>query len=250
VSRPSVLFLGGNGHSPARLAGARAVLERFRPFDLEEVAYPRAASWDSLLAGVSRQVDERPPGSDLRLAYATGVGALVALALRATARLPVPLVVQGGVLWGLETRLFPRLMRIPPLPRLLAIALRTGVARRRFAARHFRTSHPPDVLDAFFDGYRDADAFTAWFGWLRPPLLRSLEREIAGRPRALEGVEAWWGARDSVVGPGEWRATERALARRLPLRVFAGWGHYPMLDDPGGWVEEVGRAVEAARALR
>jgi hypothetical protein len=250
VSRPSVLFLGGNGHSPARLAGARAVLQRERAFDLDEVVYPRAASWDALLADVSRQVNEKRYGAASGLAYATGVGALVALALRARGRLPGPLVVQGGVLWGLETRLFPRLMRIPPLPRLLAIALRTRVARRSFAAHHFRTSHPPEVLDAFFDGYRDADAFIAWFRWLRPPLLRSLERGIAGRPRALEGVEAWWGVRDSVVGPGEWRATERALACRLPLRVFAGWGHYPMLDDPRGWVEEVGRAVAAARSLR
>ena len=72
MSRPAILFLGGNGHSPARLGRARALLEGSRAFDLHEAAYPRAGSWEALLADVARQAGE----AGHQLVYATGVGAL------------------------------------------------------------------------------------------------------------------------------------------------------------------------------
>lgn len=248
----AVLYLGGNGHAPARLEAARAVLRRLGdPFALLELDYPAASSWEGLLAALGAAACEHGRAHTRAPVYATGIGALVALALRARGLLPGhPLVLQGGVLWGLEQRLFPRLMRLPGLPALLAAGLRTAPVRRRFAARHFLREHPPAFLEAFFDGYRDARAFSAWFGWLRPGLLRALERELPAAPAALEGVEAWWGARDTVVGVEELRATERALGVEIPLRVFPEWGHYPMLDDPEGWVAEVRRVVEAAPSLR
>jgi pimeloyl-ACP methyl ester carboxylesterase len=138
-------------------------------------------------------------------------------------------------------------MRFPGLPRLLAAAFRLGVVRRRFVARHFLKEHPREFIDAFFAGYHDAGAFASWFDWLRPGLLRRLEGEIARSPAALEGVEAWWGGRDHVVTVEELRHTERALGVSVPLRVFPQWGHYPMIDDPEGWVAEVERVVAAPR---
>jgi pimeloyl-ACP methyl ester carboxylesterase len=245
----AVLFLGGNGHAPIRLQPAREVLRRGgEPFTLEDLPYPRAASFDALLDAVAREVEARAsPGATV---YATGIGALVALALRARGGLPDHAVVlQGGVLWGLERRWFPRVMRIAPMPRLLAAAFRLATVRRRFAARHFQRTHPPELVDAFFEGYRDARAFAAWFHWLRPALLRRLERDLQATSGALADLRAWWGGRDGVVGIDELRHTERALGIRIPLHVFPEWGHYPMIDDPEGWVREVGRVVATAGAL-
>lgn len=249
---PAVLYLGGNGHAPVRLEPARGVLRRLGdPFALLELDYPAASSWENLLTGLGAAVEEAGRAHPRAPVYATGIGALVALALRARGLLLAhPLVLQGGVLWGLERRSFPRVMRLPGLPALLAAGLQTSLVRRRFAARHFLRAHPPAFLDAFFEGYRDATAFSGWFEWLRPGLLRTLERELSAAEGALDGIEAWWGGRDGVVGVEELHVTERALGVEIPLRVFPEWGHYPMIDDPEGWVAEVRRVVETARQLR
>ena len=249
---PALLYLGGNGHAPVRLEPARGVLRRLGdPFSLLELDYPAASSSEGLLTALGAAAEEHGRAHPRAPVYATGIGALVALALRARgALLGHPLVLQGGVLWGLEQRVFPRVMRLPGFPALLAAGLRTAPVRRRFAARHFLRAHPPAFLDAFFEGYRDARAFSAWFDWLRPGLLRTLEWELPATQGALEGIEAWWGARDAVVGVEELHVTQRALGVEIPLRVFAKWGHYPMIDDPEGWVTEVRRVVETARQLR
>ncbi len=175
---PALLYLGGNGHAPVRLEPARGVLRRLGdPFALNDLGYPAASSWEGLLNPLGAAVAEHGRAHPSAPVYATGIGALVALALRARGLLlGHPLVLQGGVLWGLERRFFPRVMRLPGLPALLAASLRTSLVQRRFAARHFLRTHPPAFLDAFFEGYRDAEAFSGWFEWLRPGLLRTLAR--------------------------------------------------------------------------
>ena len=247
MSGPELLFLGGNGHAAARLLPARRVLDaRGEPFVLHELRYASVASFDELLDDLVRQIDERDPAAPL---YATGIGALVALALRARGELRGRrLVLQGAVLWGLEQRWFPRLMRIAPAPHLLGLALRTRPVQARFVAKHFRRRPAPELLRGFFQGYRDGASFAAWFRWLTPALLRRLERELPETAGALDDLEVWWGDEDSVVTVDELRVTERALGVTLPLRTFPGWGHYPMIDDPERWVREVSRVVETAGA--
>lgn len=238
---PLVAFLPGNGHVDARLDPARAAIDglsdaqRFRmascavPTDLERFE-------DALSA-----VEEATRGADL--IYATGIGGLVALALRARGAAPQPTILQAPVLWGLESRRFPKLMRLPLMPRALVLALRQGWVQRRFMRKHFRAPLRPDMRAAFFGGYRDASAFARWFEWLTPELLRSLERELAARPDWTADLEAWWGTHDHVVTPEELRITEAALGATIPLRTFDDWGHYPMIDDPGPWVREVAAAL-------
>ncbi len=251
MSRPTVLFLGGNGHDPVRLEGVRGVLPKAdAPFDIVELPYPESRTYDELLDQLelccSKWQTERPH----HLVYSTGIGGLVSLSLRARGALAdCPLILQGAVLWGLERRWFPRIMRFPGMPNLLARAFTSKRIQKRFNARHFLAEPTPDWSKRFFAGYADAGAFASWFRWLTPSLLRRLERELPSRDGALEQVEAWWGEADSVVGAEELRITERALGVHIPLRTFAGWGHYPMIDDPEGWVAEVGRVLETAGAL-
>ena len=245
MTTTGLLFLGGNGHEAVRLEPARRELaRRGGPFELHDLTYARVTSFDDLLDKLVREVDRYPTTVPL---YATGIGGLVALALRARGELQRrALVLQGAVLWGLERRWFPRFMRIGPAPRLLPVLFRSRRFQERFAAKHFRKRPDPELLRGFFEGYGDGAAFAAWFRWLTPQLLRDLERELGANPGALAGLECWWGERDSVVGLEELRVTERALGVELPLRTFPEWGHYPMIDDPAGWVSEVSRVVETA----
>lgn len=238
-----VAFLPGNGHVDARLSFAREKAQRLATgFELRSVDYGAASSFDSLLDSVEEQVS----GADL--AYATGIGGLVYLALRARgALLDQRAVLQGPVLWGLETRTFPRLMRLPLMPRALTFAIARSAIQRRFMAKHFIRPLTPEFQRVFFGGYRDARAFERWFAWLTPGLLRRLERELRGRADRLEDVTAWWGGEDHVVGLEELRRTEAALDLEIPLREFRDWGHYPMIDEPAEWVGEVANALANAR---
>ncbi|HSS47720.1 MAG TPA: hypothetical protein VLX28_02125, partial [Thermoanaerobaculia bacterium] len=71
--------------------------------------------------------------------------------------------------------------------------------------------------------------------------------DLAARPEALDGIEIWWGAQDRVVTLQElaWTREVLPLGERWPVRVFPEWGHYPMIDGPEGWAEELARAVAA-----
>ena len=196
---PTVAFLPGNGHVEERLERARAAVaarpagERFRIV----TAAPNtgASSFDAMLDEVAAAVE----GADL--CHATGIGGLVLVALRARGLSAVPAILQGPVLWGLELRTFPKIMRLPLMPRALTLALRTPLAQRRFVSKHFRAAHPPEFLRAFFGGYRDARAFERWFEWLTPSLLRELEAQLGGEDgqARLADLTVWWGAHDHVV---------------------------------------------------
>src|SRR4051812_33830804 len=91
-----VLFFGGNGHTTERLAPARAAIAeltadgRITPFDLIDVAYPgfedrpRVADLEAFLTEVDRFLASVVTDTDGQtLFYATGIGGLLALCLRA-----------------------------------------------------------------------------------------------------------------------------------------------------------------------
>ena len=239
---PRVLFFGGNGHCVVRLGGARAVLARVPSFDLVDVPYPgfegrpAAPDLEAFLEAA------RPPIAP-HLAYGTGIGALVVLGLRARGHLGgCPVVLQGPVLWGLERRWMPRLVGGGLWP-LLQPLFAWPPFRRHFVSRYFVTPPAPDVERGFFEGYRACAGAPRLFRWFRPPVLRDLEGRFRASPARLRDVTVWWGGRDRVVGPSEQGWAEDALGVRWPARTFPEWGHYPMIDDPEGWVTAVGHLV-------
>lgn len=243
----TVVFFGGNGHAAERLAPARGALARLlaagevAPLDLVDVPYPgfedrpRARDAEAFLAATAEAIAPAVGRADA-VVYGTGIGALLALTLRTRDALGRgPLILQGPVLWGLERRWMPRLARLglaPLIPRLLG----WRAFQRRFARRHFVRAPSEELREAFFAGYARCPAATDLFRWCNPSWLRGLEAAAQRRPDRLAGIEAWWGGRDRVVGPAEVRWTEEALRVRWPERSFPQWGHYPMIDDPEGWV--------------
>ena len=246
-----VLFLGGNGHCTARLAASR----RFLPGEiaLDEALYagfegrPRAADFEDFLG----RITDAHRASDPALIYGTGIGGLLALCLRARGELiGTPLLLQGPVLWGLEHRWMPRVMRFGPAQAALLRVFATAAFQRRFVRKYF--THPPDpgTVAAFFDGYARCRAAPDLFAWLNPALLRTLERDLAARPGALEKILVWWGGQDRVVHLQELEWTKAALGigDRWPVRIFPGWGHYPQLDEPKAWARALTDAVGDAVA--
>lgn len=267
-ARPiGLIFLGGNGHSDVRLDLARAAIARGASISAEALAAspapspafaiasihypgfegrPRAenleAFLDAVLADIRRALASMTGAS--AILYATGIGGLFALCLRARGELlDTPILLQAPVLWGLERRLMPKLMRFGLAQRALPRLFASRAFQARFARKYFERPLLEPTSRAFFDGYARCAALPDFFAWLTPALLRRLEADFAGRPGALRRVAVWWGGRDRVVSLDELRWTSEALDVRWPLRVFPAWGHYPMIDDPEGWVSALPEAL-------
>src|SRR5207253_672072 len=144
-----------------------------------------------------------------------GIGGLILLCLRERGRLVhVPFLLQAPVLWGLERRRMPRLMRLGLARALLQRLFAARPFQAWFVRRHFQHPPPPELCRAFFDGYRRCPAATDFFAWLTPDLLRRLEIGLRPRPDALSLISVWWGERDRVVTPQELAWTEQALGVR------------------------------------
>ncbi len=257
-----LIYLGGNGHCAARLAPARQALARLSaagevaPFDLLDLPYPgfegrpRACDLDTFLACLSQGIAGPAGRGDNVLLYATGIGGLLALCLRARGEaLEMPLLLQAPVLWGLEHRLMPRVLRFGLARRLLGRIFAAGWFQRRFARKQFERPPAPEVRDGFFAGYARCAALPDLFAWITSRLLRKLERQFAAQPEGLRRIGVWWGSRDRVVNLQELAWTEQALNTRWPVRVFPAWGHYPMLDEPEDWVRNLADVLAAPEAI-
>ncbi len=152
-------------------------------------------------------------------------------------------MMQAPVLWGLERRRFPKLMRLAPARRMLRWLFARPAFQRWFVRRHLETSLDQAARVAFFDGYAQCAAFQDFFLWLTPALLRQLEHAFSAHPERLQQILMLWGQRDRVVTLQELELTEKALGHQFERRALADWGHYPMIDAPESWVEAVAREV-------
>jgi pimeloyl-ACP methyl ester carboxylesterase len=107
--------------------------------------------------------------------------------------------------------------------------------------RHFTRPPSVEMHSAFFEGYARCAALPDLFAWFTPHVLRDLEERLRGMPEAVRDIEVWWGGRDRILTPRELAWTEEALRLKWPLRIFPGWGHYPMIDEPEAWAQAVSK---------
>jgi pimeloyl-ACP methyl ester carboxylesterase len=89
------------------------------------------------------------------------------------------------------------------------------------------------VSDRFFEGYRGCAAFTQMFRVITPEWFAGLA------PVPVPAV-LLWGEHDRVLSDdqvGAWRP----LVPGARERIVQGWGHFPMLEQPAEYAEEVAR---------
>ena len=245
----NALHFGGNGHAAVRIEAARAALGLRGGPTLVDVPYPGferrlpVGSLDEFLASTAdfcRAVEPKPVA-----AVASGIGAMIALGLRSLGELrDVPMIFQGPVLWGLEHRTFPKLMKPRLARRLLKWSFTRSIVQEHFIRKHFHQPLDPSTRKRFFAGYADCSAFGPFFDWFAPPFLRTLEARFRDVPEATGRVTVWIGGRDHVVGLDDVRATEAALGVCWPVVEFAKWGHYPAIDGPEEWAEALSHALD------
>lgn len=236
------LFLGGLGHSLARLSRARATA-RTEGFDVKEVLYPGfegrppAVSLDAFFEAVEMQVDIYRLSHKHPRLYATGFGALVLLGLRARGRVKdLPAIIQGSVPWqwalngtrgGAEAGERAR------------VSLTEPATQEAFVQAHIHS--PMDAAErlAFFNGFVTCTAFPDLYRWFNAGWLANLEGALASRPPAIDGIQVWLCGEDELIDEEEHRAAERALGASWPLDRAESWGHFPYLDAPGPWIAAI-----------
>ncbi len=148
------------------------------------------------------------------------------------------LILHAPVGTRLESRLFPRLMKLPGMRRLGQWLFSARATRPLFRRLLFSHPLPPEVIDRFFDEYRQCQVFgqmfdliTAdWFARLRPV-------EV---PTAL-----LWGERERVLSVAQLEDYKALLPRRI-IRTVPDWDHFPMLEQPEAYAQEI---VALARRL-
>ncbi|MCQ9423965.1 alpha/beta hydrolase [Pseudomonas sp. LJDD11] len=176
---------------------------------------------------VSALIAATRPGNAI---MAVGVNAL--LVLHALQRQPghfsrsVLLAPVGAFLWQ---RRLPALMS--PLPIRKTIHWLLANRPTLFASKFSRRSWTPAQYQRMGEGYARCRAFVPYWDLLRAstalPLLEWVQ----------DPVELVWGDQDGVLGIEQAAAWSAILARAdLRISLKAGWGHYPWIDDPAGFV--------------
>lgn len=230
----TLVAIHGNGGGAFRFA-------RMRPFIPAEVAFHPVT-----LPGFARV--PRDPGLQSLRDYAAHLRTLVV-------DLPTPLILLGTGIGGsmaleyaqhypaaglilhapvgtrVDTRLFPRLMKLPGM---------RALGQWLFAARPFRPLWrrllftgpiPDDYAAQFFDEYRHCQVFgqmfdiiTAdWFAGLRPLPM----------PAAL-----LWGEKERVLSVDQLEDYKAILPQHV-VRTVPAWDHFPMIEQPAAFTREV-----------
>ncbi len=156
-----------------------------------------------------------------------GIGG--SIALDALSRRPDAadgLILHAIVGANLDERWFPRFMARP--------AVRAGVQRlisslpvRLVAGRLLFRSAPSGFADRFLAEYRRAESFGPMFDLLTAEWFEGLA-EVPTPTIVL------WGQKDRVLDVDQLAVIERLVPNRR-RQIEAGWGHFPMVDDPDAY---------------
>ena len=252
----NVLFIHGNGGSPARFEALSAHIGRLRPrwrivvaelsgFGGKEL--PKAEHyWNVWLADLFRAVEGRT--QEPWCIFAQGAGCALVLELSARGwefpngyfLRPRKTILYGGAGVAGERNWLYGVFHWPPAARMLQRVLSMGFLRKMWAKRFLseKTAQEDAIVGRFFLDVKECQAFTLPF-------------ELISRTWYAETRAAAWHQRFLMVWGGQDRLSRSQSAARWKkdfpkseFQVVEQWGHFPMLDDPEGLaaflVEQIG----------
>jgi pimeloyl-ACP methyl ester carboxylesterase len=235
-SAVTVVAVHGNGGGAFRFErmkphvpdGVRLVAVTLPGFG-DAPADPTLTTLGAFAQHLERLVDAEPRP---RLLLGHGIGASIALELAQTS----PGSADGFIFHApvgarLESRWFPRLMRLPGARTLGRRLFAASLLRPFWRARLFRHPVPASYLERFFEEYRSCAVFGSMFDLLTAEWFRGL-KPIDAKTALL------WGERDSVLGVDQ-AAAFRPLLPGALVSFPGRWGHFPMIDAPEAYAREI-----------
>lgn len=166
-----------------------------------------------------------------RIVLGHGIGGSIALdALGRHRGIAEGLILHAPVGARLDERLFPRVMSTPAVRSTVKWAISAQLTRM-IAGRLLFRGAPAGFTDRFLAEYRRCEAFGTMFEILTAEWFDALEP--LDMPAAV-----LWGEHDRVLGSDQAAEIETLvpLAERI---VVPGWGHFPMIDDPGDYADRI-----------
>jgi pimeloyl-ACP methyl ester carboxylesterase len=238
----TILAVHGNGGGAHRFA---RIVEHFPPdVRLSAVTLPgfarvpanpalrSLADYAALLARWVRAV----PRPRVLLGHGIGGSIVLELVQRHASDLD-GVILHAPVGTRLERRIFPRLMALPGAReagrRVLAARLWRPILRRLI----FSPAVPVAFTDRFFNEYGHCAVFSQMFDLIAPAWFRGL------RPVALPSA-LLWGADERLLSVDQ-VDDYRVLLPGALVRVVPGWGHFPMIEQPRAYAEEVATVAQA-----
>jgi pimeloyl-ACP methyl ester carboxylesterase len=184
------------------------------------------ADFADCLAGL---VSDRPRP---RIVLGHGVGGSIALELvQRRPDLLDGLILHAPVGTRLDRRVIPRLMAIPGARLLARRLFASHLLRPIFRRLLFSCVVPPAYVDRFFEEYRACAVFGQMFDLITPAWFRGLRPTVL--PSAL-----LWGEAERLLSVEQLADFQTLLPCAVTRRV-RGWGHFPMVEQPGEYAAEV-----------
>jgi pimeloyl-ACP methyl ester carboxylesterase len=140
---------------------------------------------------------------------------------------------------ALDKRWFPRLMKLPGMRRTAQAILGSPLFQPVWSRLLFRRPLPKAVLRRFFAEYRACQVFGELFDWIDARWFDSLQ------PVYTPAV-VLWGERERVLRSGQASTFERLFPNHQRVLV-PDWDHFPMLETPESYAEEIARCVDRLR---
>jgi pimeloyl-ACP methyl ester carboxylesterase len=247
----NILLIHGNGGSPARFEQAVAEMRRLKPrwhFAVVELSgfgekeLPRSEHyWNVYLADVFRAVEGRTQEQWCLFAQGAGCGILLELAKRGWEfpngyfLRPKITLLYGGLGFAGERSWFGRMIRMSPFRGCVQWLLQLGFLKKMWSKRFFLSAHTlsEPVVDRFFEDIRQGASFPVIWQLISPDWYEEI-RHGAWHQR----FHFVWGAHDRIAPPTSLDVWKKDFPKS-DFRVVESWGHFPMLDDPGGFAEFV-----------
>lgn len=143
------------------------------------------------------------------------------------------LILHAPVGTRLNTRLFPRLMRLPGMRRLGQQVFASPLSRPVLKRLLFSEPVPPAYLDRFFGEYGQCQVFGQMFDLITADWFAGLHP--VGCPAAL-----LWGEQERVLSVDQ-LADYQALLPQAITHTVPGWDHFPMIEQPQAYAAELDR---------
>jgi pimeloyl-ACP methyl ester carboxylesterase len=239
----TVVALPGNGGGAFRFERIKPYLPagiRFQAITLPGCAgSPRNPALQSLrdYANHLRSVIAPEPRPLILLGH--GIGGSLALEFAQHFAADIDgLILHAPVGARLESRLFPRLMRLPGARALGQWLFSARLTRPLFKRLLFSHPVPPAYVDRFFDEYRRCAVFGQMFELITPAWFNSL------RPVDLPAA-LLWGERERILAVDQLN-DYRALLPHHFSRTIPTWDHFPMIEQPEAYAAEM---VDLAQTL-
>ncbi len=175
-----------------------------------------------------------------RILLGTGVGGSFVLDYLQHYRVHIDgVMLHAPVGTRLDTRLFPKLMKLPGMRKLGQLTFSSGLTRPVFRRLLFKEPLPDAYVNRFFEEYARCSVFGQMFDIITPEWFASLKP-----PEPPITASLVWGEKERILQVDQLE-DYKALLPGADVVVVPEWDHFPMVEQP----EDFARVVtEFARA--